>query len=281
MRLKFLLRPGWLAAIALVVVFVALCFTVLAPWQFQRSEERHARNEAISASFREPPRPLDEVLPQGQAPDQSTEWKRVVLRGQYLPEGEVLAWQRSVLGEPAFEVLTPFHLTDGTTVLVDRGFIRPVESTRTPDFAAPPSGEVTLTARVRMDEVNAQQRPAFEHDGHRWVHTIDSRTVAESTGIQLRPGYFVLVEDQPGGLGVLPLPQLDSGPHFSYALQWITFGVLAIATVGYLIHTEMRGPKPSGEATGERARRRKLSVAEAIAEEERREEEELQNRQRG
>lgn len=293
MRLKFLLRPGWLGLIALVVVFASLCFTLLAPWQFSRSDEAQARNNAISESFHAPPKPLAEVLPAGQVPDQRTEWSQVVMHGRYLPEGETLAWQRTVLGEPAFEVLTPFRLDDGTTVLVDRGFIRPVNGTQAPDYAAAPAGDLTLTARVRTDEQDSKQRPLFDHDGHRWAYAVNAETITNGTGIALRPGYLALNEGQPGVLEPLPLPRLESGPYFSYALQWIAFGIMAIIAIGYLVYSELRsdarpawrnradgddaadkpadGPVPG---RGKSGGRRKMSVAEAIAEEERREREE-------
>ncbi|MEV6226787.1 SURF1 family protein [Saccharopolyspora shandongensis] len=288
MRLKFLLRPGWLGLIALVVVFASLCFTLLAPWQFSRSDEAQTRNNAIAESFHAPPKPFAEVLPAGQVPDQRTEWTQVVLRGQYLPEGETLAWQRTVLGEPAFEVLTPFRLDDGTTVLVDRGFIRPVDGTRAPDYAAAPTGDISVTARVRTDEQDSKQRPLFEHDGHRWAYAVNAATISTGTGLALQPGYVVLNDGQPGVLGAMPLPRLESGPYFSYALQWIAFGIMAIIAIGYLMYSELRpdarpawhnapadeksadGPKPVAKS----GRRRKMSVAEAIAEEERQEREE-------
>ena len=49
-RWRFLLTPGWLAAIALAVLFATACFTVLAPWQFSRDAERSAQNDAVTAA---------------------------------------------------------------------------------------------------------------------------------------------------------------------------------------------------------------------------------------
>lgn len=290
-RLKFLLRPRWLGLIALVVVFATLCFTLLAPWQFGRDAETQARNAAIQESFRTPPKPLDQVLPPGQAIDMRTEWAKVELRGHYLPQDEVLGWQRTVLGEAAFEVLTPFQLQDGTTVLVDRGYVRPVDGTHAPTYAAAPAGPVTLVARVRADEIDNEHRPLFEHDGRRWAYAINSGTISEGTGVDLRPGYFVLTERQPGVLNPLPLPRLETGPYFSYALQWITFGVMALGSIGYLIYSELRpgatAPWQQQQQTSDgpakpRARSRRKAVAAAIAEEERREAEaEAEERSRG
>ncbi|RCW40704.1 cytochrome oxidase assembly protein ShyY1 [Halopolyspora algeriensis] len=279
MRLKFLLRPGWIALILLAGVFSTVCFTLLAPWQFDRHAETQARNAAIRESMHAPTRPLREVLPDGRSPGADTEWMTVTFRGHYLPRGETLAWQRTVLGEPAFEVLTPFRLDSGATLLVNRGYIRPVEATRAPDYAAPPQGRVTLAARIRSNEQDAEQRPTFRHDGHLWTYAVNSRTVSEGTGIPMRAGYFSLIQGQPGVLSPLPLPRLESGPYFSYAMQWIIFGTMAPLGVVYLTYTEWRRASgstgsPSGPSTdryGGRSKRRRMSVAEAIAEDERRE----------
>lgn len=275
MRLKFLLRPGWIALILLVVVFATVCFTVLAPWQFSRDDQAQARNTAIAESFSAEPRPLREVLPAGRAPDESTEWTKITATGRYLTEGETLAWLRTVQGEPAIEVLTPFRMDSGRTILVNRGFVRPVEGMHAPEYAAAPSGEVTITARVRVDETDPDDRPMFERDGHRWTYAVDSRTVSEGTGIPMSSGYFSLAAEQPGVLSALPLPQLESGPYFSYALQWIAFGVMALLAVCYLIYAEVQESRnrEGGQGAQQPERSRKMSVAEAIAEEERRERE--------
>lgn len=273
MRLKFLLRPGWIALIVLVAVFSTVCFTLLSPWQFRRNEETQVRNNAIQQSLSAAPKPLDQALPPGRAPAPDVEWTKVSVRGHYLPEGETLAWLRSVQGEPAIEVLTPFRTDSGRTLLVDRGYLRQ-EGTQAPPYPAPPAGPVTLTARIRMDENDEKHRPTFEREGHRWTYSVDSATVARGTGMPLEPGYFALVEGQPGVLGALPLPQLDSGPFFSYALQWIAFGIMAIAGVGYLVYAELRPEEQAGAVR----KPRKMSVAEAVAEDERREREELERR---
>lgn len=244
--MKFLLRPGWIGLILLVAVFSALCFTLLAPWQFGRDQETETRNAAIQNSFRAAPQPLEQVLPGQQAPDVRTEWTKVSFHGHYLPRGETLAWLRTVQGEPAIEVLAPFQLDDGQTLLVDRGFLRPVHVTDPPAYPPPPAGPVTVTARVRADETDSDHRPTFTRGGHLWTYAVDSRTVGAGTNIPMRPGYFALAENQPGVLNPLPLPQLQTGPYFSYALQWIVFGIMAPAGAIYLIYNEIRYPRSQG-----------------------------------
>ncbi|HZS20204.1 MAG TPA: SURF1 family cytochrome oxidase biogenesis protein, partial [Pseudonocardiaceae bacterium] len=127
MRWRFLLRPGWLALIAAVICFTVAAFTLLAPWQFRRAAERADRNAAIEQSISTPPRPLREVLAAHAQPGQTTEWRPVRATGHYLPSAEMVVRLRTVQGEPAYEVVVPLQLADGSNVLVDRGYLRPAE----------------------------------------------------------------------------------------------------------------------------------------------------------
>ena len=270
MRLKFLLRPSWLALVVGVLAFAFACFYLLSPWQFSRNSERETQNNAIEASLDATPQPLDTVLPPGVAPTGKTEWARVSITGTYLPDAEVVARLRTVQGEPAFEVLTPLRLTDGQIALIDRGYVRPADHDNMPAYPAAPSGVVRVEARIRQDETDPKNRPAFADastGGKLQSYVVDSRVVAASSGLHIRPGYFQLDENQPGVLGALPLPQIDSGPFFSYALQWIAFGVMAIGGLAYFTVREL---KPGGALAemGEKARRRRMSVAEMLAEDE-------------
>jgi len=265
---RLLLRPGWLALTALVLIFAGVCFTLLAPWQFGRHAERSATNDAITSSAHAAPAELDTVLPAGQRPGPGTEWRVVRVTGRYLADDEVVARLRTVLGQPAFEVLTPFQLADGSVVLVDRGYVRPVQGNQAvavPDFAAPPSDTVTLTARIRADERDPRERGAERRDGRLQVYAVGSGVVARATGLDIRPGYLQLDDSSPGVLAALPMPDLDAGPFLSYALQWIAFGAMAILAWLYFTWREI---KPGG-VLAERPQR--MSVAQQIAEEEARE----------
>jgi cytochrome oxidase assembly protein ShyY1 len=268
-RLRFLLRPSWLGLTLAVFIFATLCFTLLSPWQFGRDDEQVTQNTALQSSFTAQPRPLTEILPGDDEPDQRTEWHKVSVTGSYLPQAEVIARLRTVQGEPAFEVLTPFRATTGQVVLVDRGYLRPDDRSRVPAYPAPPAGEVTVAARARADETDPKNRNAFADastDGRLHSYTVDSRVVSRATNLPIRAGYFQLDENQPGVLGALPLPQLDSGPFFSYALQWIAFGTMAI--LGWLYFT-IRELRPGGALTVERPQReRRKSVAQILAEDE-------------
>jgi cytochrome oxidase assembly protein ShyY1 len=255
-RLRNLLQPSWLALTLVVITFAIACFTLLAPWQFRRNEERKTTNDQITSSFKAAPETLHPGM---------REWRRAKVTGQYIAEDEIIARLRTVQGEPAYEVMVPFRLTDGSVVLVDRGFLR-LEQSRVPAYAPPPAGQVELIARLRNDETDPQNRNAFSEKStggklHAWA--VDSRMVARATGLTISPGYLQLESGAPGVLGPLPLPELDAGPFLSYALQWIAFGTMAV--LGWLYFT-WRELMPGGALSTERPRRR--SVADMVAEEE-------------
>jgi len=271
-RLRFLLRPSWLALTLAVFAFAAACYTILAPWQFGRNDEQQTQNTALRDSFGAPAVPLDRLVAAGAAPTGDLEWREVTSTGHYLPADEVMARLRTVEGEPAFEVLTPFRLTDGRIVLVDRGYQRPQAGTPVPEYPAAPTGELTLTARVRADEP-ADSHRVLVSDGRKQVYSVNAGTVGATTHLTISPGYLQLDPGQPGVVNALPLPQLDSGPFLSYALQWIAFGTMALFGWAYFSWREARPggaldstvtPSPQRES---KARKRK-SVAEILADDE-------------
>jgi cytochrome oxidase assembly protein ShyY1 len=277
-RLGFLLRPGWLALVIGVIIFAGACFWVLSPWQFGRNSQRSALNSDITNAVSDPAVPLRQLLPVGVEPPAAQAWREVTMAGHYLPADEIVARLRQVNDQPADEILTPFRTDDGRILLVDRGWVSP-NNGQVPNYASAPGGHVTLTARIHPEESDPH-RPPLTEQGHREIYSINTTVVSGLTGLAVDPGYFALVDNQPGVLGVLPLPQIDSGPFLSYALQWIVFGVMAIGGLGYFTWREIQ---PGGALTPEgRARRRsarggspkvrgRRAVAAMIAEDEARE----------
>jgi cytochrome oxidase assembly protein ShyY1 len=240
-RLAFLMRPGWIALALVVAAFAYLAFTVLAPWQLGKNTQTSRENRQIQASLAADPVPVTTLLPRQDSVAPDSQWRRVTATGRYLPDAEVLVRLRLIEGEPAFEVLTAFAVQDGPTVLVNRGYVRPVTGADVPPFAAPPPGTVTLTARLRDSETapTGDKQP-FRDGGVQQVYAIDTAQVADLTGTALTGSYLQLVDGQPGGLGTLALPRLDAGPFLSYGIQWIAFGILAPLGLGYFAYSELR-----------------------------------------
>jgi cytochrome oxidase assembly protein ShyY1 len=240
---RFLLRPAWLALITTVTLFVIACYALLAPWQFGREAQRDAEQHTLDAASLIPPAPLAQVVPTGGV-TAAVDWRQVTVTGTYLADDEGLVRLRVYDGKPAFEVVTPLRATDGRIVAVDRGFVTAASGAVVPSYAAPPSGEVTIAARLRVDETDPDHRPAFTADGHRQIYVTDSRALAGATGLRIAEGYLALSADQPGVLNPLPVEPAaaqSAAPftNFSYALQWLTFGAIAVFALVYFVRLEM------------------------------------------
>ena len=239
-RLRFLLRPGWLALILVCVAFTYLCFTVLAPWQLGKNTRTSRENQQITDSLNTPPVALKTLLPRQDSSAPGAQWRQVTATGHYLAEVRVLARLRVVDGDQAFEVLMPFVVDDGPTVLVDRGWVRPEPGSHVPPIPAAPTQQVTITARLRDSEPTVPGKDPFTRDGYQQVYAVSTGQVAALTGVPLAGSYLQLVENQPGGLGVVGVPHLDAGPYLSYGIQWLLFGVLAPIALGYFVYSEVR-----------------------------------------
>jgi cytochrome oxidase assembly protein ShyY1 len=239
-RMAFLLRPGWIALALVVIAFTYLCFTVLAPWQLGKNSRTSRENRQIEQSLNTPPVPLKTFLPRQDSAALAAQWRRVTATGHYLADVRVLARLRVVEGDPAFEVLEPFAVDDGPTVLVDRGYVRPERGSHVPPIPRAPRQTVTIAARLRDSEPAAQDKAPFLRDGFQQVYSINTEQVATLTKVPLAGSYLQLVEDQPGGLGVIGIPHLDAGPFLSYGIQWISFGILAPIGLGYFVYAELR-----------------------------------------
>jgi cytochrome oxidase assembly protein ShyY1 len=239
-RFSFLLKPQWLALYVVVIAFAYLCFTVLAPWQLGKNTKTSHENDQISRSLSEPPVPVTSILSHQDSSAPNQRWRQVTATGTYVPQAQVLARLRVHDGDPAFEVLLPFKVDGGPTVLVDRGYVKPVQGTEVPPFAPPPTGTVTITARLRDSEAVVAGKDPFRGDGVQQVYSINTGQIAEVTRVPLAGSYLQLVDGQPGGLGTISLPQLDAGPFLSYGIQWIAFGIIAPIGVGYFVFAEIK-----------------------------------------
>lgn len=236
-RLRFLLRPGWFALAAVVALFAYLCFTVLAPWQLGKNTSTSHRNELINESVNAEPVAIEQLL-SGPGFADGDEWRRVVATGSYDTDNEVLVRLRSIREQPAYEVITPFRLDSGPTVLVNRGYVLPVQGTAPPSIEPAPTAAVTLDARIRQAE--GTSREPIEEAGHIQVYNINPDQIGTAVGVDAVQGYLQLDEGQPGGLGLIELPQTDSGPYLSYGLQWLAFGIMAPLGLAYFVRAEWR-----------------------------------------
>lgn len=248
-RWAFLLRPSWLALAAVVLAFAYLCFTVLAPWQLGKNTSTSRENGQLEHALTAESVPVTTLLPQQDSAAPDAQWRPVSATGSYLPAAQVLVRLRLVGGEPAFEVLVPFVVDGGLTVLVNRGFVRPQEGARVPPIPPAPSGKVSITGRLRDSQQPIPGKDPFAEGGFTQVYSINIAQLAAAMKVPLAGSYLQLIDDQPGGVGVIPLPHVDAGPFLSYGIQWIAFGIISPILLGYFAYSEVRARRAEKAAT--------------------------------
>jgi cytochrome oxidase assembly protein ShyY1 len=189
----------------------------------------------------------------------------VTATGHYLPDRQVLARLRVIEGDPAFEVLVPFAVDGGPTVLVDRGYVKPEQGSRVPPIAPAPGGTVTIVARLRDSEPSPEGKAPFRQDGTQQVYAINTPQISALLDVPLTGAYLQLIDGQPGGLGAIGLPHLDAGPFLSYGIQWIAFGIFAPLGLGYFIVSEIRARRREKGAAENRPVSAPLTTEEKLA----------------
>ncbi len=238
MMFKALFRGRRLWMTLLVVVGVVILCR-LGIWQLDRLAQRRAINATIAARIAEAPAPLTKAL----AETDGQEYRRVVARGVFDSNQEIVQRNRALDGAPGVHVLTPLHLSSSdATVLVDRGWVPQGQSA--PDMRqaySAPKGEVLIQGQIRrsQENVGAPFDPPFTDDRPRidaWFH-VDITRIAQQTGYPLLP-IFIEQLPAPGDPALPrrdPATDLGEGPHLSYAIQWFSFALILL--VGYLTLT--------------------------------------------
>ena len=193
----------------------------------------------------------------------------MTITGSYLPGAEAVVRLRTLDGKPAVEVLTPMRLDDGRVVAVDRGLAPVTDAGAVPAYPAAPDGAVTVTARLYPDQPDPSERPVVRGDGPPQLYAADSRVLATTAGLELVPGILLLPAGQPGVLAPVPVgPTVaDAAPftNFSYALQWLTFGLIALVALGYFIRLEMLQRRTGGRRSRRADLRRALAGDDDVA----------------
>lgn len=216
-----------------VVLFGTLLIMVVTArlgwWQLDRAAQKRALQHAIESQA------AAEVMPSSALPATETEaealrYRRITLRGQWLPEYTVYLENRQMRGLPGFFVMTPLKLPAGDAVLVQRGWLPRNMADRT--SIAPyrtPEGEVEVTGRVmawpsRLTALGTdasgpiRQNLGFADEAARVQRALRPLAIAELG----QPG-----NADDGLLRDWPMPAVDVHKHYGYAAQWFFFCALS------------------------------------------------------
>ncbi|MET9505733.1 SURF1 family protein [Streptomyces sp. NPDC006622] len=236
---RFLLSRQWVI-ITLVALLLIPTMIRLGIWQMHRYDERTARNDLVAAALGADPVPVERMTSPGHTVSTGQRYRSVTAVGHFDAGREVVV-RRRVNGdeEVGFHVLTPFVLTDGKVLLVNRGWIPADAPSQTtfPEIPAPPAGQVTVTGRLMPDETTAASGiKNLRGLPDRQVMLINSEQEARRLGARVLGGYIAQTAPEPdnGTPELIGRPgDEDAALNYAYAVQWWLFS--AGVPIGWVI----------------------------------------------
>jgi cytochrome oxidase assembly protein ShyY1 len=252
--LATVLQPRYRALSALMLL-VALACVGAGTWQIVRFDDKVVANDDLRANAHASAVPVSQLLPlvgaRTQVSEKRVRYRTVTAIGRFEVAQQRLVRNRSVNDVNGWLVLTPLR-TSRADLLVVRGFVADV-SRRVPVIAAPPSGTVTVRARLQLAE--ARDDGAAQLSGGQ-VESINPGNEQRRLHRAVYDGYAELLAHQPGSTSLTPVPAPDlSNPaggalepqHFAYIIQWYLFAILALAAPFAMARADRREQVP-GEA---------------------------------
>lgn len=233
--------PGALIAIVAAAAILCCGLAALGTWQVRRMGWKHdliARVEVrVRAGAVDAPSRSDWPA---MNPEADT-YRHVRATGRFLPAAETLVQAVTELGA-GFWVLTPLRRADGTTILINRGFVPTDRSAKGARASADPSGEATVTGLLRMTEPGGGFLRSNDPGAGRW-YSRDVAAIAAAQGLSDVAPYFIDADatPNPGGFPVGGLTVVAfHDNHLVYAITWYVLALMVAGAAIYVVRDARR-----------------------------------------
>lgn len=231
----YLFSPGLVPSVMVVLgmpVLIALGF-----WQLDRAEQKGALVAAFERMADAPPIAADV----GRMGERPTQYRRVVVTGEYLAERSLLRDNITHKGRAGYHVLTPLRIEGyEAAVLVNRGWVQAGRTRDTLPVFETPRGRIEVRGMVYAPSDRQIVLGPEEAHGGAWprvIQRIDFADLEEQLGVKLLSYTIRLSAEARGGFVRDWRPHYGAGgpeTHRAYAIQWFSFAVIFL--VVYLAH---------------------------------------------
>lgn len=230
-------RPSLYLTILLTVL--ALVFLRLGLWQLDRKAEKTALFEAFESA---PEMRIERAL------ENEVNLARIEARGRYDPSRHLLLDNRIWKGRVGVHVLTPFTLSDGRMLLVNRGWLPlPPDRRSLPDVPTEAADRLLHGRLVRPPSGGPKLGEADVLRPDRWpqlVTYLDLPAAADALDAPLLPWIVQLDARDASGFEDRQWQPAVMQPalHGGYAVQW--FGLFAATVFIWLTLGFRKGRRP-------------------------------------
>lgn len=226
-------RPQLWLTVPSLIVFVILM--ALGVWQVERRAWKLALIDRVEQRVHATAQPIPSQDSWPAITAANDEYRHVSVSGHFLHDRETLVQAVTEEG-PGYWVLTPLKRADGTSILINRGFVPSERREASTRRDGNPEGQVEIIGLLRITE----PKGGFLRDNvpqhNRW-YSRDVAAIAAARGLQNVAPFFVDADAGSqsaggpiGGLTVIRFPN----NHLIYALTWFA---LAFMLAGRLFVT--------------------------------------------
>jgi surfeit locus 1 family protein len=238
-----------------LVGFAALI--ALGTWQIQRKAWKEGLIAVLTERLAAPPQVLPAARSWPSLDRAADEYRRVKFAAAFdyadeaLVYGAASAFRPDVSG-PGYWVFTPARLTDGSVVIVNRGFVpEGRQDPKSRSNGAVP-GTIDVVGALRFGD-RSWFTPADEPAKNLWFAR-DPAAIAAAKGLGAKPGAvapFYVEQETPAPPGGLPQPgklavSLPNN-HLQYAVTW--YGLALVLAVVFIVWARGSG---AGQRSGSR-----------------------------
>lgn len=238
-------------------------FLALGTWQVERRTWKLALIERVTQRVNGPPAALPVPDRWSQIDAANDEYRRVRLSGIFLNDSETLVQASTDYGS-GFWVMTPVQLSDGSIVLVNRGFVSPDKRDRSSrnDGSSESRMPADVVGLLRLTQPGGSFLRRNDPSAGRW-YSRDVQAIAQARGLTGVAPYFVDAQDLQAGArnaaggggnagelipGTIPsrwpvagLTVIDfHNNHLVYAITWYALALMIALAVGYVLREDRR-----------------------------------------
>lgn len=222
----------------------AALFARLGVWQLSRHAERAALNAGLDARLVADPVPLGNLA----SDTIDARWTRVTAAGRFRYDLEQVQAGRASEGSPGVHLITPLQREgNDTLVIVTRGWVYSPDAASADLNRWREADSVSLTGYLVPIVPEGLPAPA---DPKAPMRSLNLQALRTRLGVPIAPVQIVMTSDSLARADSvpkrLPPPQVDAGPHRSYAVQWFSFALIAIVGGGLLFRRTVVADRSKG-----------------------------------
>lgn len=218
------------------LLVLTLVFLSLGSWQVQRLFWKLDLIERVEARVHAAPVPAPSGAEWAALTAAKDEYRRVSASGIF-DHGKAVLVQAVTERGSGFWVVTPLKRDDGSTVLINRGFVPTDRRDEASRVAGDVAGPVTVTGLLRVTEPGGGFLRSNDPVAGRWFSR-DVAAIAAAKALKDVAPYFIDADATPnpdglpvGGMTVVSF----RNSHLVYALTWFALAVMS-AGAGFAVY---------------------------------------------